>query len=76
MIFGEGAEERYGAPYLLAHRGDLHAALTSVVPEHVLRSIISSSRSNSVRMAVSRLISPTGRRPTPMPWSAPTAFTR
>src|ERR1700735_1958332 len=37
MIFGEAAEERYGAPYLLAHRGDLHAALTSVVPEHVLR---------------------------------------
>ena len=37
MIFGEGAEERYGAPYLLAHRGDLHAALTSVVPEHVLQ---------------------------------------
>jgi 6-hydroxynicotinate 3-monooxygenase len=37
MIFGEIAEERYGAPYLLAHRGDLHAALTSVVPEHLLR---------------------------------------
>jgi 6-hydroxynicotinate 3-monooxygenase len=37
MIFGEAAEERYGAPYLLAHRGDLHAALTSVVPENVLR---------------------------------------
>jgi 6-hydroxynicotinate 3-monooxygenase len=37
MIFGEAAEERYGAPYLLAHRGDLHAALTSVVPESVVR---------------------------------------
>jgi 6-hydroxynicotinate 3-monooxygenase len=37
MIFGEAAEERYGAPYLLAHRGDLHAALASVVPENVLR---------------------------------------
>jgi 6-hydroxynicotinate 3-monooxygenase len=37
MIFGETAEKRYGAPYLLAHRGDLHAALTSVVPENVLR---------------------------------------
>jgi 6-hydroxynicotinate 3-monooxygenase len=37
MIFGEAAEERYGAPYLLAHRGDLHAALTSVVPEQMLR---------------------------------------
>lgn len=37
MIFGEAAEVRYGAPYLLAHRGDLHAALTSVVPESVVR---------------------------------------
>ena len=27
MIFGESAEEKFGAPYLLAHRGDLHAAL-------------------------------------------------
>jgi 6-hydroxynicotinate 3-monooxygenase len=36
MIFGETAEERYGAPYLLAHRGDLHAALMSVVPQSVL----------------------------------------
>ena len=37
MIFGEAAEERYGAPYLLAHRGDLHAALASIVPESALR---------------------------------------
>ena len=37
MIFGEAAEARYGAPYLLAHRGDLHAALASVVPENALR---------------------------------------
>jgi 6-hydroxynicotinate 3-monooxygenase len=37
MIFGETAEKRYGAPYLLAHRGDLHAALASVVPDSVLR---------------------------------------
>jgi len=37
MIFGEAAEVRYGAPYLLAHRGDLHAALTSVIPESVVR---------------------------------------
>src|SRR5260370_35413818 len=27
MLFGRPAEEKYGAPYLLAHRGDLHAAL-------------------------------------------------
>jgi salicylate hydroxylase/6-hydroxynicotinate 3-monooxygenase len=32
MTFGEAAEARYGAPYLLAHRGDLHAALASAVP--------------------------------------------
>src|SRR5437868_8647963 len=32
MIFGETAEARYGAPYLLGHRGDLHAALASAVP--------------------------------------------
>ncbi len=37
MIFGETAEQRYGAPYLLAHRGDLHAALASVVPDSALR---------------------------------------
>jgi 6-hydroxynicotinate 3-monooxygenase len=36
MIFGPSAEAKYGAPYLLAHRGDLHAALASVVPaEHI-----------------------------------------
>lgn len=32
MVFGDAAEQRYGAPYLLAHRGDLHAALASAVP--------------------------------------------
>jgi len=32
MIFGESAEAKFGAPYLLAHRGDLHAALASGVP--------------------------------------------
>lgn len=37
MIFGESAEERWGAPYLLAHRGDLHAALVSLVPEKDLK---------------------------------------
>src|SRR4249920_1375183 len=36
MIFGESAEAKFGAPYLLAHRGDLHAALASALPdEHV-----------------------------------------
>ncbi len=37
MTFGEFAEERWGAPYLLAHRGDLHTALASLVPKTDLR---------------------------------------
>jgi 6-hydroxynicotinate 3-monooxygenase len=37
MIFGESAEAKFGAPYLLAHRGDLHAALASAVPEECVR---------------------------------------
>lgn len=37
MIFGETAEEKFGAPYLLAHRGDLHAALASAVPDSCVR---------------------------------------
>ena len=37
MIFGESAEQRFGAPYLLAHRGDLHAALASAVPDDRIR---------------------------------------
>src|ERR1700688_4327784 len=32
MIFGESAEQKFVAPYLLAHGGDLHAALASAVP--------------------------------------------
>lgn len=31
--FGDLIEKRYGAPYLLMHRGDLHAMLASVVPQ-------------------------------------------
>jgi len=37
MIFGETAEQKFGAPYLLAHRGDLHAALASAVPDECIR---------------------------------------
>src|SRR5258705_12649767 len=37
MIFGESAEKKFGAPYLLAHRGDLHAALASIVPHEVVK---------------------------------------
>jgi salicylate hydroxylase/6-hydroxynicotinate 3-monooxygenase len=35
--FGAEAEAAYGAPYLLAHRGDLHAALASAVPPQLVR---------------------------------------
>src|SRR6201999_765222 len=37
MIFGEAAEAKYGAPYLLGHRGDLHSALASAGPAECLR---------------------------------------
>ncbi len=37
MIFGESAEQKFGAPYLLAHRGDLHEALASAVPDECVR---------------------------------------
>lgn len=36
MLFGQPAEDKYGAPYLLAHRGDLHAALASAVPDEIV----------------------------------------
>src|SRR4051794_37446165 len=34
---GREVEARYGAPYLTLHRGDLHAALASVVPPDSIR---------------------------------------
>jgi len=37
MIFDESAEQKFGAPYLLAHRGDLHAALASAVRARCIR---------------------------------------
>src|ERR1700690_1442692 len=37
MVFGEVAEQKFGAPYLLAHRGDLHAALASAVPDECIK---------------------------------------
>ena len=36
LTFGAEADKRYGAPYLLMHRGDLHAALFSVVPPELI----------------------------------------
>src|SRR5262245_26295385 len=37
ILFGPDAERAYGAPYLLAHRGDLHAALASAVPPETVK---------------------------------------
>ena len=36
LPLGAEFEARYGAPYLLLHRGDLHAALASVVPAETI----------------------------------------
>lgn len=33
---GQEIEERYGAPYFLLHRGDLHAALAELVPPEIV----------------------------------------
>ncbi len=37
LVLGPEAEARFGAPYLVLHRGDLHAALWSVVAPEVVR---------------------------------------
>ena len=34
---GRKAEERYGAPYIQMHRGDLHEFLAGAVPEEIIR---------------------------------------
>ena len=34
---GAASEERYGAPYLVLHRGDLHAVLASAVPDNIIQ---------------------------------------
>jgi 6-hydroxynicotinate 3-monooxygenase len=36
LVLGAGAEAKYGAPYLLMHRGDLHEALASRVPPELI----------------------------------------
>jgi salicylate hydroxylase/6-hydroxynicotinate 3-monooxygenase len=36
LALGEAIESRYGAPYLLMHRADLHAAIESVVPPDIV----------------------------------------
>jgi 6-hydroxynicotinate 3-monooxygenase len=34
---GTASEDKYGAPYLVLHRGDLHAVLVSAVPDEVIQ---------------------------------------
>jgi 6-hydroxynicotinate 3-monooxygenase len=36
QTLGAAVEQRYGAPYLLMHRGDLHAAIAGVVPSDII----------------------------------------
>ncbi len=36
LPLGEAFEHRYGAPYLLLHRGDLHAILASALPADII----------------------------------------
>ena len=36
LMLGADAEAKYGAPYLLMHRGDLHEALASKVPDELI----------------------------------------
>jgi 2-polyprenyl-6-methoxyphenol hydroxylase-like FAD-dependent oxidoreductase len=36
LKLGREVEERYGAPYLFLHRGDLHAAIQSLVPTELI----------------------------------------
>jgi salicylate hydroxylase/6-hydroxynicotinate 3-monooxygenase len=36
LPLGNSIEERFDAPYLLLHRGDLHAALASIVPTELI----------------------------------------
>ncbi|MBI2317964.1 MAG: FAD-dependent monooxygenase [Betaproteobacteria bacterium] len=36
LALGTSSEARYGAPYLLLHRGDLHAALSCAVPAQLI----------------------------------------
>jgi 2-polyprenyl-6-methoxyphenol hydroxylase-like FAD-dependent oxidoreductase len=37
LPLGEAIEHRYGAPYLLMHRADLHAAIESVLPDGIVQ---------------------------------------
>ena len=52
LPLGADAEAKYGAPYLLMHRGDLHESLASRVPASALRSTRSSSSSTGAATGV------------------------
>ena len=69
------AEQKYGAPYLLAHRGDLHAALASIVPAELVHLDHAWSGSTRRRTACGSP-SPTAARSTADAVVAPTASTR
>jgi salicylate hydroxylase/6-hydroxynicotinate 3-monooxygenase len=50
LPLGDAAEERYGAPYLLMHRADLHDSLASLVPAgliHLDKRLVDLDQSNS-----------------------------
>jgi len=50
LALGSAAEEGYGAPYFLMHRGDLHSALVSALPDSVVergRKLVGLDRSGS-----------------------------
>lgn len=47
LTFGQTAEQQFGAPYFLMHRGDLHAALFSTVPEARLDDSVDRTPSSS-----------------------------
>ena len=50
LPLGDAAEERYGAPYLLMHRADLHDSLASLVPAgriHLNKRLVDLDQSNS-----------------------------
>ena len=70
MLFGQPAEDKYGAPYLLAHRGDLHAALASIVPAelvHLDHKLVGLDQTaEGVRLSFAN-----GRTVAPTPWSPP-----
>ena len=65
MLFGPSAETKYGAPYLLAHRGDLHEALASIVPSGVPAARPSADRHRPGRRRRAARASPTGARQRP-----------